>query len=264
MDREYYTYSQALQLTGLSMEDVLYMCANGQLHAFVITDGWFLVPAGCEDGEKIKPSYGVRVYPIPGYFEGMGREPEGRLKYLDAPNGAAIEALVKNDQRKTVKPKFGLDDLRFDAREIEPLIKEVDSSATPAITSQLPTLYWYEKDAYLYEGLEGQVKRTRRKRDEKASEVIRDIINAGGVRNTAWHYFDNANKIARAVAAKHPEGIIGVYSYSGYSHPPSFDLEPNIYVQIATRFNRSPLGLDERLKAFGKRAKGGMGIRGYT
>src|SRR5262249_47006683 len=53
---------------------------------------------------------------------------------------------------------------------------------------------------------------------------------------TSETLFAFVNKIAEAVAAKHPETTIGCYAYSAYSHPPSFRMHPNVFLQTTTAF----------------------------
>jgi hypothetical protein len=79
---------------------------------------------------------------------------------------------------------------------------------------------------------------------------------------TSETLFSLVNKVAEAVAAKHPETMIGCYAYSAYSHPPSFELHPNVYVQATTAFRRTPLTLEEQLGAFGRMSRQ-AGIREY-
>lgn len=79
---------------------------------------------------------------------------------------------------------------------------------------------------------------------------------------TSETLFSFVNKVAAAVAAKHPKTLIGCYAYSAYSHPPSFDLHPNVYLQTTTAYRRTSITLDEQLEEFGKRTKQ-RGIREY-
>jgi hypothetical protein len=74
--------------------------------------------------------------------------------------------------------------------------------------------------------------------------------------------FQFANEVARAMRVKHPGKRIGVFAYSGYAHPPSFRLEPEVYVELTAGFRRTPLSLDEQLAQFAKKA-GGLGIYEY-
>ncbi|MEA3403067.1 MAG: DUF4838 domain-containing protein [Armatimonadota bacterium] len=46
------------------------------------------------------------------------------------------------------------------------------------------------------------------------------------------------NQVARAVAEHHPGKLVGTYAYHLHSEPPSFVMEPNVYVQITAGFTR--------------------------
>ncbi|MBL7734229.1 MAG: DUF4838 domain-containing protein [Chitinophagaceae bacterium] len=76
------------------------------------------------------------------------------------------------------------------------------------------------------------------------------------------NYFKAVNETARALRKKYPGVLLGSYGYSAYSHPPSFDLEPNVFLLTTTHFRRTPLTLEEQLDMWGRRAKM-LGIRGY-
>lgn len=79
---------------------------------------------------------------------------------------------------------------------------------------------------------------------------------------TSETLFHMVNEVAAAVAKKHPQTLIGCYAYSAYSHPPSFKLHPNVFLQTTTSYRRTPLTLPQQLEAFhaiGVRS----GIRGY-
>ena len=79
---------------------------------------------------------------------------------------------------------------------------------------------------------------------------------------TSETLFRFINQIAAAVAAKHPGTLIGCYAYSAYSHPPSFDLHPNVYLQTTTAYRRTPITLAEQLDAFGQKTRQ-LGVREY-
>lgn len=79
---------------------------------------------------------------------------------------------------------------------------------------------------------------------------------------TSETVFALVNQVAAAVAKKHPSTLIGCYAYSAYSHPPSFDLHPNVYLQTTTAYRRTPIELSDQLQAFGKKTKQ-LGIREY-
>lgn len=74
--------------------------------------------------------------------------------------------------------------------------------------------------------------------------------------------FNAINLVAQEVRKKYPNVILGCYGYSAYSHPPTFKLEPNIFIQTTTHYRRTPLTLQEQMNLWGKRASQ-IGIRGY-
>lgn len=57
--------------------------------------------------------------------------------------------------------------------------------------------------------------------------------------------FGLANEVARAVAAEYPGKMIGLYAYNDHCEPPSFQLEPNVYVQSTAGFIRGRYTFDE-------------------
>ncbi len=69
---------------------------------------------------------------------------------------------------------------------------------------------------------------------------------------TIFHY---ANETAAAVARKYPGKFVGTIAYSAYAHPPSFDLLPNVYVEITKGYRRTPLTLPEQIVAFAHKAR---------
>jgi hypothetical protein len=79
---------------------------------------------------------------------------------------------------------------------------------------------------------------------------------------TSETLFAAVGEVAKAVAEKYPKALIGCYAYSAYSHPPSFKLPPNVFLQTTTAYRRTPLTLDEQLKAYGERTSQ-VGIREY-
>ncbi len=79
---------------------------------------------------------------------------------------------------------------------------------------------------------------------------------------TSETMFNAINQAAKAAKEKYPDATIGAYAYSAYSHPTSFKLEPNIYVQTTTAYRRTPLSLQEQLDAWGQQASQ-VGIREY-
>ncbi|MBN1422893.1 MAG: DUF4838 domain-containing protein [Planctomycetes bacterium] len=79
---------------------------------------------------------------------------------------------------------------------------------------------------------------------------------------TSETLFRLVDDVARAVAAKHPDTLIGCYAYSAYSHPPSFDLHPNVFLQMTTAYRRTSLSREEQIAALGRRVAQ-LGIRDY-
>ena len=79
---------------------------------------------------------------------------------------------------------------------------------------------------------------------------------------TSETVFGLANEVAKTVAAKYPKTLIGCYAYSAYSHPPSFKLHPNVYLQTTTAYRRTPLSLEEQVSAYGEKTEQ-LGIREY-
>lgn len=79
---------------------------------------------------------------------------------------------------------------------------------------------------------------------------------------TSETLFRFINHVAEAVAKQHPKTLIGCYAYSAYSHPPSFPLHPNVYLQTTTAYRRTPITLEEQIGAFGKKTTQ-VGIREY-
>lgn len=79
---------------------------------------------------------------------------------------------------------------------------------------------------------------------------------------TSETIFAMANKVAEAVAAKYPDVLIGCMAYSGYAHPPSFDLHPNVYIEITAGYRRTPLSIEQQIEAFGRKTRQ-MGIYEY-
>jgi len=79
---------------------------------------------------------------------------------------------------------------------------------------------------------------------------------------TSETLFAMVNKVAEAVAAKYPKALVGCYAYSAYSHPPSFALHPNVYLQTTTAYRRTPITLERQIGEFGKKTQQ-VGIREY-
>lgn len=67
--------------------------------------------------------------------------------------------------------------------------------------------------------------------------------------------FGLANDVAKDVARKYPGKMVGVLAYSEHSEPPSFALEPNVYVQLTAGFIRGRYTHEELLDLWPKRCR---------
>lgn len=66
------------------------------------------------------------------------------------------------------------------------------------------------------------------------------------------HYL--TNEVAKAVRRKHPGKYVGTYAYNLHSEPPSFKMEPNVYVQITAGFTRGQYTFLELIDQWAKHA----------
>ncbi len=67
--------------------------------------------------------------------------------------------------------------------------------------------------------------------------------------------FGLANEAARAVQQKRPGKVVGVLAYSSHSEPPTFELEPNVHVQLTAGFIRGRYTHAELLDLWPKKCK---------
>jgi hypothetical protein len=67
--------------------------------------------------------------------------------------------------------------------------------------------------------------------------------------------FGLANETAQAVAKKYPGKMVGVLAYSEHSEPPSFALEPNVYVQLTAGFIRGRYTHEELIDLWSTKCK---------
>jgi hypothetical protein len=67
--------------------------------------------------------------------------------------------------------------------------------------------------------------------------------------------FGLANEVAREVEKKYPGKLVGLYAYNEHSEPPSFGLEPNVYVQLTAGFIRGRYSLDELIDLWPRKCK---------
>ena len=71
-----------------------------------------------------------------------------------------------------------------------------------------------------------------------------------------------ANEVGRAVAKEYPGKLVGLYAYNEHAEPPSFSLEPNVYVQLTAGFIRGRYSLEELLEIWPKLCRN-MGFYEY-
>lgn len=71
-----------------------------------------------------------------------------------------------------------------------------------------------------------------------------------------------ANHVARHLRKHDPKAWVGLYAYSTHRSPPTIAVEPNVYVQVALGFNRTPLTLPELVDAWSRKV-GAIGLREY-
>ncbi len=74
--------------------------------------------------------------------------------------------------------------------------------------------------------------------------------------------FGLANEAARAIAKEFPGKMVGMYAYNDHCEPPSFPLEPNVYVQSTAGFIRGRYTFDELMKIWPKQCRN-MGFYEY-
>jgi len=79
---------------------------------------------------------------------------------------------------------------------------------------------------------------------------------------TSDRVFHLANGVAKQLRDKYPNAWVGLYAYSSHRLPPTIELEPNIYVQVAMGFNRTQYSLPELVDLWSKKV-GAVGLREY-
>ena len=70
------------------------------------------------------------------------------------------------------------------------------------------------------------------------------------------------NEVAREVAREFPGKMVGCYAYRETAGPPSFPLESNVYVEVATLFNMSDYSTEQLMEMWPTRVKN-MGVYRY-
>jgi hypothetical protein len=71
-----------------------------------------------------------------------------------------------------------------------------------------------------------------------------------------------ANAVARRLREKHPDAWVGLYGYSSHRLPPTIDVEPNVYVQVAMGFNHTQYTLPELIERWSQKVDA-IGLREY-
>lgn len=71
------------------------------------------------------------------------------------------------------------------------------------------------------------------------------------------------NEAARAVRARYPGKMVGCLAYNLHSAPPSFPLEPNVYVQLTNGFTFGKLTFAELLERWAKIGSARFGVYEY-
>jgi len=74
--------------------------------------------------------------------------------------------------------------------------------------------------------------------------------------------FGLANEVARAVAKEFPGKMVGMLAYSNHSEPPTFALEPNVYVQLTVGFIMGRYSFDELMDLWPAKCRN-MGFYDY-
>ncbi len=86
--------------------------------------------------------------------------------------------------------------------------------------------------------------------------------NCESLGTTTDRVFSLANAVARSVREVHPDARVGLYAYSSHRLPPTIDIEPNVYVQVAMGFNRTPYKFTELIERWADKVTA-IGLREY-
>lgn len=86
--------------------------------------------------------------------------------------------------------------------------------------------------------------------------------NCAAIGTPTDRVFHLANEVARALAAEEPPGWVGLYAYSSHRMPATIQIEPNVYVQVAMGFNKTPYTLPQLIGKWGERVRS-IGLREY-
>ena len=74
--------------------------------------------------------------------------------------------------------------------------------------------------------------------------------------------FHLANVVAKAVRRELPGKWVGLLAYAFHSDPPTFAIEPGVYIQVTTGFRYTKLSFDEQVTAF-RRLGAKLGVYDY-
>lgn len=86
--------------------------------------------------------------------------------------------------------------------------------------------------------------------------------NCEAIGTTTDRVFHLANAVARELAKMDPPGWVGLYAYSSHRMPATIDVEPNVYVQVAMGFNKTPYTLPQLIEKWAERVTT-LGLREY-
>lgn len=86
--------------------------------------------------------------------------------------------------------------------------------------------------------------------------------NCQRLKTTSDRVFHLANQVAKGLQKKYPKAWVGLYAYSSHRLPPTFKVEPNVYVQVAMGFNRTQYSLPELVERWSQKV-GAIGLREY-
>lgn len=73
--------------------------------------------------------------------------------------------------------------------------------------------------------------------------------------NVSERVFGLANEVAREVLRKYPGKMVGMLAYSDHCEPPSFALEPNVYVQSTAGFIRGRYTFEELMELWPRKTR---------
>ena len=86
--------------------------------------------------------------------------------------------------------------------------------------------------------------------------------SCGKLGTTTDRVFHLANEVARRLKVDDPRAWVGLYAYSSHRLPPTIDVEPNVYVQVALGFNRTQYSLPELVERWSQKVSA-IGLREY-